>query len=336
MDKSYNSRFQTVARKFARLSAVVGAAALLSSCVSSFNKSHEPSQSQPVVQQGAGYSAALSESQVPDGTLVWVNVTFSQPYYGKVTATFEDKTFELYSLDLPVYEEKHTNFYVQDAIAFGSHHFQGIFGVVHDHKPGPAVLKVIPEGRGQPTELKFDIVDANYPSETLKVADRKVNPRKKDMIRIKRELAEINQIYPTETLKRYWSGQFVAPVTSATTDNFGAKRLYNGQLKNFHGGMDFKAAMGTPIHASGAGVVMLAKDMFYSGGTVIIDHGYGLLTMYFHMSRIDVKKGQTVSQKQLLGLSGKSGRVTGPHLHFQVVVHQIKVNPKGLLQEPVR
>ena len=211
-------------------------------------------------------------------------------------------------------------------------HFQGLFGIPHSHDAGPATLKITPKG-GEPLTLKFKIADAHYPSETLKVDNRKINPHKKTWFGSRRRLRRSTRFMASRRLPNSGDGAFVHPTDTIITDQFGMKRLYNGQLRSYHGGMDFRAAIGTPIHASAAGRVLLAKDLFYSGGTVIIDHGYGLLTMYFHQSKIIAKKGQMIAQGDLIGLSGKTGRVTGPHLHFQVVVHGTKVNPKDLFEE---
>jgi hypothetical protein len=269
---------------------------------------------QPEIQaSAAGISASLSSTKVVDGSLVVVDVLLSGPKpAAQVEAEFEKKKFALYKID--------------------ANHFQGMFGVPHSHVPGPAKLLVTSSGADS-LVLPFTINDANYPSETLKVNNRKVHPRKKDMIRIQRETPEINAAIATNSNVKLWSGPFVHPTDTVTTDQFGMKRLYNGELRSYHGGMDFRAAVGTPIHAAGAGRVLIAKDLFFSGGTVMIDHGFGLITMYFHMSKIIAKQGQMVARGDLIGLSGKTGRVTGPHLHFQVDVHGTKVNPRDLFEE---
>jgi uncharacterized cupredoxin-like copper-binding protein len=326
MGKNYKLPSRMAAEKFARLSACF-LLACIAGCVSSSKNSKASTNTPgavasaalaaPVMQQGDGFTAAVSPAQVPDGSLVLVNVSFEKPFSGKITATFEDKTF---------------SFYPMNDVPGGATQFQGAFGVPHSHKVGAAQVSVTVEGL-KPVTAGFTVVDGQYNSEVLKVAARKVNPLKKDMPRIIREIAEINKIYGTETLKKYWNGPFQTPLNTFITDPYGTKRLYNGQLKNYHGGLDYRAAVGTPIFSAGTGNVVLAKELFYSGGTVIIDHGYGLLTMYFHMSKIEVKKGQIVKTHELLGLSGKTGRVTGPHLHWQAVIHQVKVNPMGLVEE---
>jgi hypothetical protein len=291
-----------------------------SSCVSSQpSKPNKPSGQEAVVHHTAEYTAELSSSHVPDGSLVVVRAAFAKPYSGKLTALVEDKSYALY----PVDGNGNGN-------PDGARNFECLFGIPHSHNPGLLDVKIKPEGM-EASDLMFSVVSGNYPSETLTVSGRQIHPRKKDLIRIKRETPVIVAAVHTESDRRYWSGPFILPVDNPIGDTFGTKRVYNGELKSYHGGQDFKAPIGTPIHAAAAGVVVLAvKDFFSTGGTVMIDHGHGLITMYFHMSRVDVKKGQHLGQRDLLGLSGKSGRVTGPHLHWQCDIHGVKVNPMDL------
>ena len=292
----------------------------LFSCTSAHHAGPEQPEAQrevqiPLVKRGDAYEAQLSSRQVPDGSLVVLNVDFARPFKGKLTAEFDGKKF-------PVYRMQGT--------PKAPPRFEALFGVPHSHKPGPAELRIFASGLPA-SSMSFDVVEANYKSEVLKVEERKIKPHKKDMARIIREVAEINKAVGTETANRYWSGPFELPLQGAITDAFGTKRVYNGELKSYHGGIDFHAPMGTPIRSSGAGRVVLAKNLFFSGNTVMIDHGYGLITMYFHMSRIKVRKGQKVRTHQLLGLSGATGRVTGPHLHWQCDIHHVKINPMDLI-----
>ena len=108
------------------------------------------------------------------------------------------------------------------------------------------------------------------------------------------------------------------------------RRLYNGEQRNFHPGLDLKAPVGTKIRAPENGKVVLAKNLFFTGNTVALDHGYGVITLYAHMSKIRVHLGDQVKPGDLLGLSGKTGRVSGPHLHWQAVIRGVKVNPAEL------
>jgi len=129
-----------------------------------------------------------------------------------------------------------------------------------------------------------------------------------------------------------WTSSFRAPVTAAPTDSFGTRRMFNGKLASVHKGMDFRAAPGTPVRASNSGVVVLAHSLYYAGNTVIIDHGMGLFTLSMHLSRIKVRVGQHVARGDRLGLSGATGRVTGPHLHWAVRWQGAYLDPAKLLQ----
>jgi murein DD-endopeptidase MepM/ murein hydrolase activator NlpD len=261
----------------------------------------------------AAFETSVSSPTVADGTMVTATIKFKEPFSGKITGSFEDES---------------SDFFLVPEI--GPNVYQAFFGIPYGHKLGPADIKI--KVGGKSGTLPFEIVDGKYPAETLKVDNSRVNPPKKVMSRIIRELHETGAVNSTVTPERYWKGPFQLPIDSKITSPFGGKRLYNGHLKNYHGGLDLRAPVGTPIHAAGAGVVLMAKNLYYSGNTIIIDHGYGLITMYFHMSKFRVKKGDTIAQGQLLGLSGKTGRVTGPHLHWQVIIHKIKVNPAALLE----
>lgn len=216
--------------------------------------------------------------------------------------------------------------------------FEALFAIPFNRKPGVTSVRVSYSSGAAPqagetsftVEAPLEVIDGNYRSETLSVSERHVNPRKSDLARIKRDQAEVGRIYSSVTEEKRWSGPFVLPIESAVTSPFGTKRVFNGEMKSFHGGLDLRAQVGTPIYAPAGGEVVLSKDLFFTGKTVMIDHGYGLVTIYAHMSKLKVKVGQKVRSRQLLGLSGKTGRVSGPHLHWQAVLHKQKVNPIDL------
>jgi len=172
------------------------------------------------------------------------------------------------------------------------------------------------------------VEDGKYKKEKIQVQKSKVNPKSKEVKkRIAKEYKEAMDIYGTVTKQNYVSSKFIVPMQSKITSDFGKARVYNDTLNGYHSGTDFRAKVGTPIMASNAGVVILAKKRFYAGGTVIIDHGQGIYTCYYHMSKFSVKKGDKVLKSQILGLSGDTGRVTGPHLHFSVRVGGLQVDP---------
>ncbi|MGK5087479.1 M23 family metallopeptidase [Bdellovibrionota bacterium FG-2] len=208
--------------------------------------------------------------------------------------------------------------------------FESFLGIPHSHTPTKSKIELEwtnAEGKNNTEELAFEIIDGGYASESLKVDPRKVSPRKKDLIRIKKEMAEVGALYSKITLEKFWTGPFQLPIDSPMTSPYGTKRMFNGQTQSYHSGLDLKAAVGTPVKSAAPGIVVLAKDLFFSGNTVIIDHGYGFFSLYCHLSAFKVKPGQKVSTGKLLGLSGKSGRVSGPHLHWQVVVQKAKISP---------
>lgn len=182
-------------------------------------------------------------------------------------------------------------------------------------------------------DIFIRIEDGKYAKEQIQVSKSKVNPTSEAVKnRISKEYDEAMRIYGTVTKESYIKSPFIAPMKSVITSDFGKARVYNDSLKGYHSGTDYRAAVGTPIIASNDGVVALVEDRFYSGGTVLLDHGHGIYTCYFHMSGFDVKKGQKVKKAQVLGLSGASGRVTGPHLHFAVRINKVQVDPLQFIE----
>lgn len=180
-------------------------------------------------------------------------------------------------------------------------------------------------------EVDIGIKKGDYKKETLKVQSSKVKLNKKDKKRASKEYKEAMKIYNTVNKKNYISSAFILPLDSAVTSEFGRARTYNGTLKGYHGGTDYRAKVGTPIKACNNGIVVLAKDRFYAGGSVIIDHGRGIYSCYYHLSKFKVKKGQRVRKGDIIALSGASGRITGPHLHFGFRVNGIQVDPLQLM-----
>jgi len=263
--------------------------------------------------------AELSSHEVVAGTLAVVKVSVPKSRTGEpIAGSFE-------GIELPFFPTPE----------LGTGVFSAVLGVPYERNPGPGKIFIkLGEGSSASSlEIPFEIKEGDYPSEILKVDGRRVHPtQKRDLLRIHAEQIEIGKVYNRTTPKKYWNGPFALPIESPITSAFGTKRLYNGKLRNFHSGMDLKAAMNTPIYSGASGEVVLAKNLFYTGNTVIVDHGYGLITLYCHLNRIKVKVGQVIQHHQLVGLSGMTGRVNGPHLHWQAVAHHVKVNPLGLVQ----
>ncbi len=179
--------------------------------------------------------------------------------------------------------------------------------------------------------IKIEVLQKAYKKEFLKVDSSKVKPPKSELKRISKEFKEATKIYSTFTKKRYWTKPFENPLDATITSAYGNARVFNGELKSFHTGTDFRAKMGTPIKAANDGVVVLSKKRYYAGGSVIIDHGEGLYTCYYHLSSMPLKVGTRVKRGEVIALSGKSGRVTGPHLHFTVMLDGLSVDSQEIL-----
>ena len=181
--------------------------------------------------------------------------------------------------------------------------------------------------------IVFKIVEGEYKKEKITVEGSKVTPPKDVLKRIEEEREEANKIYATVNAGLKFDSKFILPMSSAVTSPFGTARVFNGTLKSYHGGTDFRAAVGSSVIAANDGVIVIAKDRYYAGGSVVIDHGEGIYTQYYHLSALNVKVGQVVKKGDIIALSGASGRVSGPHLHFGVIVGGVQVNPINFVKK---
>lgn len=199
---------------------------------------------------------------------------------------------------------------------------------------GPRVLERHRAGRWESTVVQ--VRDYPYPTQRLEIRDQsKVNLSPEDMDRVGRESRRIAALWSRRTPRR-----FVLPLEPPLTvlpvsGRFGDRRVINGQARSPHSGADYRAQTGTPVHAAANGTVVMAEDLFFSGKSVFLDHGDGLITMYFHLSEIAVEPGDTVAAGEPIGRVGSTGRATGPHLHFGVRWRGARVDPE-LLLDPTR
>jgi murein DD-endopeptidase MepM/ murein hydrolase activator NlpD len=214
--------------------------------------------------------------------------------------------------------------------------WRAMVGVDLDSRPGDHAVNVTltyADGRTRVLREPVTVRSESYPTTELTVEERFVELSPEDQARAEREGAETSAIYDTFTPQRYWTEAFAVPVAGAKDGrNFGHRRIFNGQPRAPHSGADLRARTGTPIVAANRGRVVLAKDLFYSGNAVFIDHGQGLFTTYLHLSAIDVAVGDIVERGQRLGLAGATGRVTGPHLHWGVRILDARVDPFSLVR----
>jgi murein DD-endopeptidase MepM/ murein hydrolase activator NlpD len=166
-----------------------------------------------------------------------------------------------------------------------------------------------------------------FATEKLRVAPNFVEPDPEQLAKAREDSKKLREIFATVTPEKFWTGRFRVPLDGVTTGgNFGKRRILNGQPNSPHTGVDFPAPTGTPVHAAQRGRVVLAEPLYYSGNTVVIDHGWGVYTLYGHFSETAVTPGQMVESGAVIGKVGATGRVTGPHLHWGLTVNRSKVN----------
>ena len=183
-----------------------------------------------------------------------------------------------------------------------------------------------------PCSGTIDGKQGTFATESLKVAPNFVEPNPEQLARAEAERQRLRAIYATVTPQRLWDGSFQYPLTGITTGgNFGKRRILNGKAGSPHGGVDFPAPTGMPVYAAQRGRVVLAEPLYFSGNTVILDHGLGLYTFYCHFESIAVQPGELVETGAVLGKVGATGRVTGPHLHWAATVNRARTNPLQLI-----
>ncbi|HDZ8878636.1 TPA: peptidoglycan DD-metalloendopeptidase family protein [Aeromonas dhakensis] len=198
-----------------------------------------------------------------------------------------------------------------------------IVGIPLKSQPGPHQLQVS-DGR----TLGFTVGSKHYREQHIKLKNgRQVNPLAEDMARINRELAEQTRAYQTFSPAQPSNLLFDKPVKGPLSSPFGLRRFFNGEERNPHSGLDFAVGAGTPIKAPAAGKVILIGNYFFNGNTVFVDHGQGLISMFCHMSKVDVKLGQSLPRGGIVGRVGATGRATGPHMHWNVSLNDARVDP---------
>ncbi|WP_279464833.1 M23 family metallopeptidase [Aeromonas dhakensis] len=198
-----------------------------------------------------------------------------------------------------------------------------IVGIPLKSQPGPHQLQVS-DGR----TLDFTVGSKHYREQHIKLKNsRQVNPLAEDMARINRELAEQTRAYQTFSPAQPSNLLFDKPVEGPLSSPFGLRRFFNGEERNPHSGLDFAVGAGTPIKSPAAGKVILIGNYFFNGNTVFVDHGQGLISMFCHMSKVDVKLGQSLPRGGIVGRVGATGRTTGPHMHWNVSLNDARVDP---------
>ena len=205
--------------------------------------------------------------------------------------------------------------------ADGGRVWYSLAGVDVEAKPGNYTLELEAtrtDGKMVQVERNIFIEPAHYKTEALRVPERYVQPDPETLQRIEAEKQIKKKAFAHDISQPEWSGTFTAPIDTLVSEGFGTRRTFNGKLASIHRGLDYHAKPGSPVAAANAGEVVLARELFYEGNCVIIDHGQHFMTLYMHLSKIEVVEGQKVDKGQQIGLSGATGRATGPHLHTAV------------------
>jgi murein DD-endopeptidase MepM/ murein hydrolase activator NlpD len=210
----------------------------------------------------------------------------------------------------------------------------GIAGVSLETRAGKYPLTLTgrtAEGKEISFERQIAIGKGRYRRIEVSVPTQFTEPNPEQLQEIKEEQALKKDVFSRMDPNREWAGRFVPPVSASISDVFGTARVFNGETQSMHQGLDYAVPSGTPVDALNRGTVLLARPLFFEGHCVVLDHGQGLLSLYMHLSRLEVKEGDQVAKGQQIALSGGTGRATGPHLHIAVRWQGIYVNPATLL-----
>ncbi|SKA72122.1 Murein DD-endopeptidase MepM and murein hydrolase activator NlpD, contain LysM domain [Paucidesulfovibrio gracilis DSM 16080] len=205
------------------------------------------------------------------------------------------------------------------------------------NKPGVHYLRVsaLVDGELRTFNHPVAVQKKQYPEQRLTLEQKMVTAPPKQSERVARDRKAVRAALSTISPERKWTLPLLRPVSGKVTSLYGYRRILNGQPKNPHRGLDMRAAVGTPVKACEKGVVILSDDHYYAGNSVYVDHGNGVISMYFHLSERKVEAGQSVERGDVIGLAGATGRATGPHLHFGVAVQGRMVDPQTLVTSDV-
>lgn len=247
------------------------------------------------------------------GEVILVTVETEQP--SSVTGTAFDKEVEFFQ-------------------AAGPTVWQALIGLDVGLQPGeyPLDVKAVSyQGVETCRTRMLRIARKAFATRYLTLPKKYVNPPAEVQERIRRESEELRAIFSTSAPERLWDGFFVRPLSGIVISSFGKRSVLNGQPRSIHSGVDLRAGMGTRLKTPAGGRIVLAKELYFSGNSIIVDHGLGLYSFFAHLSAFKVKEGELVERGQIIGLTGRSGRVQGPHLHWSVRLNNSRVDPMALL-----
>jgi murein DD-endopeptidase MepM/ murein hydrolase activator NlpD len=219
------------------------------------------------------------------------------------------------------------------AFAVDERTWRVLIGIDLDVSPGEHVASVRVDSRAgvQRQTQTMVVAPKEFRTRTLTVDEAFVNPPEDVQARIAAEAQELGRLWRSSAVRPLWTGALVRPVPHEANSAFGSRSVFNGVARSPHSGADFASPAGTPVRAPGAGRVRIARDLYFTGGTVVIDHGAGLVSLFAHLSAMDVAPDATVAAGDVVGRVGATGRVTGAHLHWTVRVSGARVDPLSVL-----
>jgi hypothetical protein len=211
--------------------------------------------------------------------------------------------------------------------------WRALIGIDLDVAPGMHTVSIRARSGEKQVETTYDLAvkPGRFATRRLQVDEAMVNPPAAVSARIRQEAAELGQLWDKSAAEPLWIGPFVRPVPDQANSIFGTRSIFNGERRSPHSGTDFLSPAGTPIKAPNGGRVVLARNLYFTGNTLVIDHGLGLLSLFAHLSAFAVRESDMVSTGQIVGKVGATGRVTGPHLHWAVRANRSRVDPLSLL-----
>ncbi len=266
---------------------------------------------------GHGVELTLSAPEAAQGTLLLAKIHSAKPL-GEISGRWNER-------DVPFWQDP-----VKAHSTLSGEVRKALIGVDLEKPAGNYEFRVagkLQSGEGLSCQTAIEVKEGHFASENLTVKKQFVEPNPEQEARAEAETKRLREIYDGVTPERLWDGPFREPLDGEFKgSNFGKRRVLNGHPGSPHSGVDFPAPTGTPVHAAQKGRVVLAEELFFSGNTVLVDHGLGIYTFYCHFSEIDAKVGDEVVAGTVLGKVGATGRVTGPHLHWGLQVERARVN----------
>jgi murein DD-endopeptidase MepM/ murein hydrolase activator NlpD len=268
-----------------------------------------------------------AQGRVSAPPAVSVNVASRAMQPGELIVLTMRVTGEPASVDVELFGRR------AEAFPLDGGRWRALVGIDLDQRPGSYVATVearLPTGDSKVTRT-IVVKPKAFPTRTLTVSPDFVNPPESERARIERDSAFLRGIFAASATKRLWTRPFTAPVPDPANSRFGTRSIFNGERRNPHGGADFASPLGRPVEAPTGGRIVGARELFFTGNVVIIDHGLGMFSLLAHLSRIDVKEGDEVLGGEVIGLVGATGRVTGPHLHWALTIAGARVDPVSAL-----